>query len=186
MTYVKSPLNYTGGKYKLLNQIIPLLPSEINTFVDLFTGGCNVGINIEAENIICNDTEQVIIDLFNSWKELDSSEALNILQTTISKYQLSKTNEEGFKQIRQDYNEGDKSWDMFYAMLSNAFNYQIRFNKNGDYNMPFGRNRSSFNPVMQKNFIAFIDRLNEKNMKFMSMDFKSGFVYAYRRRFSVL
>ena len=171
MTYVKSPLNYTGGKYKLLNQIIPLLPSEINKFVDLFTGGCNVGINIEAENIICNDTEQVVIDLFNSWKELDSSEALSILQSTISKYQLSKTNEEGFKQIRQDYNEGDKSWDMFYAMLTNAFNYQIRFNKNGDYNMPFGRNRSSFNPIMQKNFIAFIDRLNEKNMKFMSMDF---------------
>ena len=99
MPYVKSPLNYTGGKYKLLNQIIPLLPSEINTFVDLFTGGCNVGINIEAENIICNDTEQVVIDLFNSWKELDSSEALSILQSTISKYQLSKTNEEGFKQV---------------------------------------------------------------------------------------
>lgn len=24
--FVKSPLNYTGGKYKLLSQIIPLLP----------------------------------------------------------------------------------------------------------------------------------------------------------------
>ena len=171
MKYTKSPLNYVGGKYKLLKQIIPLLPGDIDTFVDLFTGGCNVGINIEAKNIICNDVEQVVVDLFNSWKELDSSEALSILESTISKYQLSKTNEEGFKRIRQDYNEGDKSWDMFYAMLAHAFNNQIRFNKNGDYNMPFGRNRSSFNPSMKKNFIEFIDKLNEMNIEFISMDF---------------
>lgn len=171
MNYIKSPLNYVGGKYKLLEQIIPLFPNDINTFVDLFTGGCNVGINVEAKSVVCNDTEQVVIDLFNSWKELDSSVALSILQNTISKYQLSKTNEEGFKQIRQDYNGGDKSWNMFYAMLTNAFNYQIRFNKNGDYNMPFGRNRSSFNPNMQKNFVAFINKLSEKNINFICEDF---------------
>ena len=171
MKYTKSPLNYVGGKYKLLNQIIPLFPDDIDTFVDLFSGGCNVGINIEAKNIICNDTEQVVIDLLNSWKELDSSEALNILESTISKYQLSKINEEGFKQIRLDYNNGNKSWNMFYAMLTHAFNYQIRFNKDGNYNMPFGRNRSSFNPTLKKNFIEFIDKLNEKNIDFISMDF---------------
>ena len=35
-TYVKSPLNYTGGKFKLISQIIPLFPQQLNTFVDLF------------------------------------------------------------------------------------------------------------------------------------------------------
>lgn len=164
MTYVKSPLNYTGGKYKLLKQIIPLFPENINTFVDLFAGGCNVGINVEANHIVCNDIEKCVIDLFKSWNVLSSEEALATLKETIDKYQLSKTNEEGFKQIRQDYNEGNKSWNMFYAMLTNAFNYQIRFNKNGDYNMPFGRNRSSFNPTLEKNFINFINKLNEKTL----------------------
>ena len=33
---IKSPLNYTGGKYKLLPQILPLLPDNIDIFVDLF------------------------------------------------------------------------------------------------------------------------------------------------------
>lgn len=37
-TYIKSPINYTGGKYRLLNKIIPLFPENINTFVDLFGG----------------------------------------------------------------------------------------------------------------------------------------------------
>ena len=34
--YIKSPLNYVGGKYKLLPQIMPLFPDNIDTFYDLY------------------------------------------------------------------------------------------------------------------------------------------------------
>lgn len=170
---IKSPLNYTGGKFKLLPQISPLLPNNINTFVDLFAGGCNVGVNVKANKIICNDIEKVIIDLMKELNELSSKEALHILKNTISKYNLSKTNEDGFKNIRKDYNNGSNSWDMFYAMVTNAFNYQIRFNNNGEYNMPFGRDRSSFNPNLEKNFIKFVDKLKEINITFSNYDFKT-------------
>ena len=169
---IKSPLNYTGGKYKLLPQILPYFPNDINTFIDLFAGGCNVGINIKANNIICNDSNKVVIDLMHNWNRLNSEQALKILEQTINKYNLSKTNEEGFKNIRQDYNEGNKSWNIFYAMLTNAFNYQIRFSKQGNYNMPFGRNRSSFNPTLKKNFIKYIDKLNNINISFTNDDFR--------------
>ena len=169
---IKSPLNYTGGKYKLLPQILPYFPNDINTFVDLFCGGCNVGINIKANNIICNDSNKVVIDLMHNWNRLNSEQALKILEQTINKYNLSKTNEEGFKNIRQDYNDGNKSWNIFYAMLTNAFNYQIRFSKQGNYNMPFGRNRSSFNPTLKKNFIKYIDKLNNINISFTNEDFR--------------
>lgn len=36
---IKSPLNYVGGKYKLLPQILPLFPDRIRTFYDVFGGG---------------------------------------------------------------------------------------------------------------------------------------------------
>ena len=52
---IKSPLNYIGGKTKILDQIIPLFPSKINNFVDLFAGGCNVGINVNADKVWFND-----------------------------------------------------------------------------------------------------------------------------------
>ena len=58
---IQSPLNYTGGKYKLLPQILPLFPEEINTFVDLFTGGCNVAVNVNANKIIANDMSHNIV-----------------------------------------------------------------------------------------------------------------------------
>ena len=163
---IKSPLNYVGGKFKLLPQILPLFPENINTFVDLFAGGFNVGINVKANKVICNDYEKVVINFLKDISKLDSEKALFILKNTIAKYELSKTNEAGFKKIREDYNNGNRSWDMFYAMLTHAFNYQIRFNKNNEYNMPFGKNRSSFNPNLEKNFIKFIDKLNILNVSF--------------------
>lgn len=170
---IKSPLNYTGGKYKLLPQILPNFPSNVDTFYDLFCGGCNVGINVKANKIVCNDIEKTAIDLMNEWKKITSNEALAVLKSTINKYKLSKTNAEGFKQIRTDYNSGYKSWNIFYAMITNAFNYQIRFNKKGEYNMPFGKNRSSFNPNLEKNLIKFINKINEINIEFKNNQYYS-------------
>lgn len=169
--YIKSPLNYTGGKYKLLPQIIPLFPEDINMFIDLFCGGGNVGINVNAKKIVCNDYEKVIIDLFNEWKKGDTEELLKTLKNTIDKYGLSKTNKDGFEKIRNDYNNGNNSWDMFYAMLMHSFNYQIRFNKDGKYNMPFGKDRSCFNKNTEFNFINFIDEIHKKNIYFTNNDF---------------
>lgn len=39
MEFIKSPLNYTGGKFKLLPQLLDVFPKDIETFVDLFAGG---------------------------------------------------------------------------------------------------------------------------------------------------
>lgn len=58
--FVKCPLNYTGGKYKLLPQIIEKFPKKIGTFIDIFGGGFNVGANIEANTIIYNDKQKEV------------------------------------------------------------------------------------------------------------------------------
>lgn len=169
---IKSPMNYVGGKYRLLPQILPLFPKDINTFVDLFCGGFNVGVNIEANKIIGNDLCKEIIEVYKGIQKEGLENSLNLIKNEINKYDLSKTNEEGFKQIRSFYNEGNKEWYIFYAMLTHAFNYQIRFNKKGEYNMPFGRNRSYFNSTLERNFIKFAKAIEEKNIIFTNHNFK--------------
>ena len=69
LNYVHSPLNYIGGKRKLLSQIIPLFPKNISTFVDLFCGGCNVGINVAAEKVIFNDNLVYLVDMYKTFRE---------------------------------------------------------------------------------------------------------------------
>ena len=68
--YIQSPLNYTGGKYKLLPQILPLFPQDINSFVDVFCGGGNVGINVNCKQVVFNDIDKNVIGILKLFKKV--------------------------------------------------------------------------------------------------------------------
>lgn len=169
--YIKSPLNYTGGKYKLLKEIIPLFPDKINTFVDLFGGGFNVGINVNAKHIIYNDIECHVVELMKYLANNDTKKLLYEIDSLIQRYNLSKENADGYNQLREYYNEKDNSPIVFYTLICHAFNYQIRFNNNGKYNMPFGKSRSSFNSSLRQKFTIFTEALHNKDVCFTNISF---------------
>ncbi len=93
---IQSPLNYTGGKYKLLPQILPLFPAEITTFVDLFCGGCNVGINVGADHHIYNDNCTELIGLYELLARYESERFIEKVERIIYKYNLSDVKTRGY------------------------------------------------------------------------------------------
>lgn len=161
-----------GGKYKLLPQILPLFPNQINTFVDLFGGGFNVGINVNAQKVYYNDLLIQVVDMLEYFKTHSIDEMLSQIDLWIDKYQLSKTNQEGYLKFREYYNS-NKNPLVLYTLVCFAFNNQIRFNLSGNYNMPFGKNRSSFNPTLRNKFIKFVEALHNKCCDFYDRDFKN-------------
>lgn len=156
--YLKSPLNYIGGKYKLLDQILPLFPENINTFVDLFCGGANVGINVAAEHYIFNDMNSKIIEMFRYFNEHKADDLIFKIKMRINQYGLSKTNENAYLRFRSDYNKNPNPLDL-YVLVSFSYNYQFRFNNAMAFNNPFGRNRSQFSYNMEKNLRLFVNKL---------------------------
>lgn len=84
--YFKSPMNYLGNKHKLLEQIIPLFPTEIDTFYDLFCGGLDVSFNIKANKIISNDKHKDLIWLFNEIKNYENNNLGDELKELDDKY----------------------------------------------------------------------------------------------------
>ena len=81
--YIKSPINYSGGKYRLLKYIIPLFPKEIDTFVDLFCGAGTVSVNVNSNKTICNDLINYLPELFNTWKSKSLEEINQYINKTI-------------------------------------------------------------------------------------------------------
>lgn len=172
MQYIKSPLNYTGGKYKILPQIYPLFPEEINCFVDLFTGGANVGINAEAQAIILNDNLFFLMDLYDELRSRSIDETVDYVESTIAKYELSKTNAEAYNNFRDYYNMEQKPLDLMILIFF-AFNHQVRFNGDHKYNVPFGKNRSCYNARIEKNLRNFVAALQSKNIRFSKKDYRN-------------
>lgn len=168
--FLKSPLNYVGGKYKLLPQLLEHFPKEINTFLDMFSGGFNVGINVDSKKTICNDINSFIIDLYKELYKKPINNVLGHIQNRIDEYGLSKENEEGFKKFRIYYNKTKNPIDL-YTLSCYSFNYQFRFNNDKEYNNPFGRNRSQFSENMRNNLILFTEKLKNMNIEFSSEQF---------------
>ena len=168
---IKSPLNYTGGKYKLLPQILPLFPkeNEYTTFVDLFCGGCNVAVNIKNKPVVANDYSTQLIDIYKYFQETGKEQVYKDIYETIDKYKLSKTNKEGYIALRSEYNK-TKDIKLLYVLICFSFNNQIRFNSKGGYNMPFGTDRSSFNSALEERLGLFIDGI--KDIQFVNKSFE--------------
>lgn len=172
MTYDKSPLNYIGGKYKMLPKIMNFFPHKINTMYDLFAGGCDVCTNISANKIFANDINFFVIDIYKTFQSLKIVDLLDKIDYIISQWQLSMHNESGYLALREHYNSTPINLRdplELYVLVCYSFNYQFRFNNNKDFNNPFGRARSSFNPTMRQNLITFHKKL--ANITFSSLNF---------------
>lgn len=189
---IQSPLNYTGGKFKLLDQILPYFPSNINTFVDMFCGGCNVGINVNAKNVVFNDNNSKLLLLYKTFKNLSKHNTFDMINRIIESYNLSRSSEKGydyyncnsssglgeynkekFLKLRSDFNAMSEDYGYYislYVLIVFAFNNQIRFNSKGEFNLPVGKR--DFNNKMQEKLEAFINRLEELNCEFSCLDFQ--------------
>lgn len=171
LRYLRSPLNYIGGKYRILNQILPRFPNDIDTFVDLFCGGMNVSINVNAPHILANDKLAPIVDMYQYFKETSIDDILSYIEKTIKEYQLSIGNKDSYLRLRDVYNEKKFPLDLF-LLICFSFNHQIRFNQSGDFNTSFGLNRSNWNSEIRKNLISMVSSIKEKNIVFSCSDFR--------------
>jgi len=167
---IKSPLNYIGGKSKLLKQIIPIFPKNINSFIDLFAGGCNVGLNVKAKQYYFNDNLVPLINMYETFLSSNTDDTIKYIKNRISELKLSKQNKQGYNQLRSEYNKTKEPLDLF-VLTCFSFNHQIRYNNKHEFNVPFGKDRSSFNIITETNLIQFIKKIKSINTNFSSLDF---------------
>lgn len=190
---IQSPLNYTGGKFKLLAQLLPHFPKDVDFFVDLFCGGGNVGINVPCNKVVFNDNNSLLRFVFGTFKNMDKLATFELIDSIIEKYGLSNTekygyeyygcnsaeglakyNSEAYLRLRDDFNHKTNLDYNYYitlfVLIVYAFNNQIRFNRKGEFNLPVGKR--DFNKKMREKLSVFIDRLKSGDYKFESYDFR--------------
>ena len=192
--FVKSPLNYTGGKFKLLEQIFDKFPNNFDTFIDLFGGGFNVGVNVKCETVVYNDIQNSVVRIIKLFYDKDYETIINKIEKIIEKYNLSdsykngysiyscdsasglgKYNKDKYYSLRKDYNEmktNSESRDiMFLVLIIFGFNNQIRFNSNGEFNMPVGKR--DFNSSVRKNIKEFAIKIKNNHLIVLNKNFSS-------------
>ena len=179
---INSPLNYAGNKAKLIKQIVELMPTDINVFVDAFCGSCLVAYNSGAKKIICNDVNKHILDLVQYLVNSDPETVISSMDNIIKKYSftdstnpnneyvevkhegLSKYNKKPYEALKNDYNK-NRNVELLFALVIFGFNHYLRFNSEGLFNVPVGK-------------VDFSNSLRQKTREFInnSKKYKADFI----------
>ena len=164
---INSPFNYTGSKYKLLEQILPHIDYTKQTFVDLFCGGGSVYTIVldKYDKIIVND---VIEDLIGIHKGLIKSNDI-IEQTKL--LCPNKDDQDGYVKLRNSYNE-EKTPEKLYALMVSCLSNMIRFNLKGEVNQSFGRR--TWNSNIERKVYDFCNHIRpyKNKINYISSDFE--------------
>jgi len=194
----RSPLFYVGDKYKLMKQILPLFPKEINCFYEPFCGGGTVFLNVVANEYFLNDINKHLIGihklLIKSSKNPDSF-FCNV-KKIIYEYNLSRSfeediipqslkqewkktyfarfNKEGYEKLRDCVNNNKNNDPLIlYILLIYGFNRMLRFNGGGRFNLPVGN--VDFNNNVATALNNYFEFVRGKNIKITANDFEMFF-----------
>ena len=154
-TYAKSPIFYMGNKYRLLPQLMSLFPQDINCFYDIFGGSGVVSANINSKNIIYNEFNENIINIYKLFLKYTPEEINTKINNYIKEYDLNREGTDirqnnpnvaeerayynkNYIRFRKAYNESQRDYIMLYTLTFYSFSNLIRFNQKNEFNMPYG------------------------------------------------
>ncbi|MGR3914059.1 MAG: Dam family site-specific DNA-(adenine-N6)-methyltransferase [Gammaproteobacteria bacterium] len=194
----RSPLFYVGDKYRLMRQLLKWFPRKINNFYEPFAGGGTVFLNVHARRYFINDVDRHIVNIH----KLLAAGAKNPqgffaeVEKIILKYKLSHSykrdivpeslkkefkktyyarfNKASYEKLRACANGAQKNDPLIlYVLLIYGFNRMLRFNRNGEFNLPVGN--VDFNRNVAAALENYFDFAGRKKIQYAAKDFRKFF-----------
>ena len=176
--FIKNNLRWPGGKSKMIKDLIPFIPEQIENYIEIFCGGASLGINIvqklNIKKILFNDIDSELINYYNTISnDKKCSQLINELLSVKLQH-----NKDTFSIIYKEYKEKDISQcddiersKIFFVLNKNSFSGL----RNSTYSkLAFDQNFSIKSISGCKNIGNLF---NKKNIIFSNCDFRN-FDYA--------
>lgn len=156
---MKPFIKYRGGKSSEIKFFKSYFPEKYETYIEPFVGGGAVYFHLEHSKSIINDINPKLMTLYSQIKddypllrsqldylqrvyEQNQKEYENLKQNSISdKYTVNK-NENMYYELRDLFNNPNDVWlegALYFFINKTAYSGMIRYNKKGEFNVPFGR-----------------------------------------------
>lgn len=135
----KPPLKWAGGKRWLLPHLAPLWkPHSARRYVEPFCGGLAAPLGLRPERALLNDINPHLI---NFYKHLQRG--LTIAIEMKNDAELYYAHRSRFnKLIAAGDSQTAEAAQLFYYLNRTCFNGLCRFNRSGEFNVPFGTHKS--------------------------------------------
>lgn len=171
-------LKWAGGKRKIANRLIQLMPSEFGTYFEPFLGGSAMFLAVNPPVSVLADVNRHLINFYstlvNNPRKL--TEALEIFRSQFDSL-TPIAQKELYYSVRTEFNFRNSSESTvvrpeddalrmalnFYILNKLGFNGLYRENRGGEFNVPFG-GKKNFPSIDHHNFLAVASRLSSSRL----------------------
>ena len=151
-------LKYRGGKSREIPRFLNEIPDKFNRYIEPFLGGGAVYFYLEPFNAILNDLNRPLMKFYfqlrDNYEQMrqqldeiqrtyeDNQSEFNHLKEKFPDERVPNKNEELYYRMRHLFNYPDSTWlegVVYFFINKTAYSGMIRYNAQGEYNVPFGR-----------------------------------------------
>lgn len=154
MERIQPFLKWAGGKFKLVDAITRQFPNSYHPrYIEPFVGAGAVAINVvDFQTVVIND---VNADLINVWTMLRTQPEEVIRQVGFL-FSGLYNNAGDYYQLRKEFNArlstDARQTALFIYLNKHGFNGLCRYNRKGEFNVPFGKYATvNFDPEKLRN-----------------------------------
>lgn len=175
------PVKCQGIKTKLVDTIRAHVPEYNGFWIEPFCGSCVVPLNVQPKRAILGDSNRYIIQLYTSIQlGVMTPESVRESLTLEGKL-LRLRGEEHYYTVRDRFNRLHSPYDFLFLNRA-CFNGVMRFNRSGEFNVPFGHNKERFSPDYIERIVGYVTQFAEVsqrlNWAFVHYDFAQTLSYA--------
>ncbi|MBC8032271.1 MAG: Dam family site-specific DNA-(adenine-N6)-methyltransferase [Pyrinomonadaceae bacterium] len=175
-TLLRPPLKWAGGKRWLLPYLAPLWrPHASRRYVEPFCGGLACALGLKPKSALLNDINPHLINFYTELKHgLDATLRMRNDEATFYTHR-SRFND----MVRKRKWQGAEAAQLFYYLNRTGFNGLCRFNRSGEFNVPFGQHNSINYITDFSRFPAALENWTFTNSDIESLPLdRKDFVYA--------
>lgn len=164
---VRPFLKWAGGKFRVLDEILPRLPRG-RRLIEPFAGSAAISLNAGFSHGLIADLNGDLINLYRSIQ----TDAQRFVDEASALFAGAHNNREAFDSLREEFNASEDSFRrsvIFVYLNRHGFNGLCRYNAKGRFNVPFGRYD---NPGFPRDEIEAFGRATA-HIQFVHQDFLS-------------
>ena len=168
----KSFLKWAGGKYRLLDKILPTLPAGTR-LVEPFVGSGVVFLNTDYPHYLLNDVNSDLIALY----KILIKQPKTFIEYARSFFTPKNNTATCYYQLRKQFNSSTDLLEraaLFIYLNRHGYNGLCRYNLKGEFNVPFGQYKKPHFPEAQ--LLLFATRA--KHAKFTQQPFEKTMLQA--------
>ena len=158
--HLKPLIKWSGGKSDEIKNFEKYFPLNYERYIEPFVGGGSVYFYLNKENSVISDVHKELIDLYRNIGNGNGKKIYEFMENNLN-------DEETYYKIRDEMEIRDDldSAKRFYYQRKTCFRGMMRYNKNGKFNIPFGRYKTiNYNEIINKDYEMLLGRteiLNE-------------------------